>query len=277
MNLKETCLAALKRGEWTFNILGPRFRSALIQRIQGDSALVGELSMMELTLWAYRQEPVAIIKPQSALGIIKLGEQTPLVQASLDSLAKTTYERARAATFSELEIDKIRFAIAEIEKYASDTGRELARWITNFLKIDDVPFRSASHPHAFGCVLLSSRIGTMTAIELATSLVHEMGHQDLFLLNIIDRLIQQNADYKLAHAPFQGTSRPPIGRLHSYFALYRMIQFQDSIGLDTEKYRRLFAETKDSFMKDELTDYGFQIAEAAFDFITGSSLRERYG
>jgi hypothetical protein len=104
-----------------------------------------------------------------------------------------------------------------------------------------------------------------------------MCHQDLFLLNIIDRLIQQNADYKLAHAPFQGTSRPPIGRLHSYFALYRMIQFQDSIGLDTEKYRRLFAETKDSFMKDELTDYGFQIAEAAFDFITGSSLRERYG
>lgn len=278
MNLKENCLEILKKGSWTFDVLGPLFRSALIKRVQGQnpSLSLQDRSMMELTLLAYRRthssaEPIRftdlIIDPtlQSAAG-----------KATLLDLAESTVDGGSTATFTTHEQARIHTAIKEVAKYAPDTAQEFRRWITHFLKLDGVPFRSASHPHAFGCIFLSSRITAMNASELATSLVHEMGHQDLFLLNIIDRLIQEQADYKMAHAPFQGVLRPPIGRLHSYFALYRMIQFERLAGSDTQKHCRLFCETRESFAREELTDYGFQIVEAAATFIgSHSSLREQ--
>ncbi|MGE0527332.1 MAG: HEXXH motif-containing putative peptide modification protein [Bdellovibrionales bacterium] len=269
MSLKETCIVALKQGAWTFSVLGPQFRSALIKRVQGGNPAlsVHDRSLMELTLLGYRGNIPTGDRVQSTKRMIDPAVQSKPVQISLQLLAEATVDGSEVSAFTPLEEERIRSASEQIARLAPAMAKEYHQWITHFLKLEGVPFRSASHPHAFGCIFLSSRIAAMTPVELATSLVHEMGHQDLFLLNIIDRLIQKEADYKLAHAPFQGTCRPPIGRLHSYFALYRMIQFQHQAGLDTRNYRRLFSETKGSFAEDELTEYGFQIVEAAFDFV----------
>lgn len=272
MSLKETCLAALKEGSWTFDVLGPVFRSALIKRVHGENSTLSLQNhpMMELTLSAYRRaspaEPI-----QAVAKIIDPAAQSKPIRATLQDLAEATVDGGVTATFTSDEKNRINNAIEMIGRYAPKSAQEFQRWITHFLKLDGVPFRSASHPHAFGCIFLSSRIASMNPSELATSLVHEMGHQDLFLLNIIDRLIQEEADYKMAHAPFQGILRPPIGRLHSYFALFRMIQFERLAGLDTQKHSRLFFETKKSFSRNELTAYGFQIVEAAGTFVEGCS------
>lgn len=272
MSLKETCLAALKEGSWTFDVLGPVFRSALIKRVHGENPALSlhNHSMMELTLSAYRRASPA--EPlQAEAKIIDPAAQSKPIRATLQDLAEATVDGGVTATFTSDEKNRINNAIEMIGRYAPKSAQEFQRWITHFLKLDGVPFRSASHPHAFGCIFLSSRIASMNPSELATSLVHEMGHQDLFLLNIIDRLILEEADYKMAHAPFQGILRPPIGRLHSYFALFRMIQFERLAGLDTQKHSRLFFETKKSFSRNELTAYGFQIVEAAAAFVEGCS------
>lgn len=273
MSLKENCLAALKEGSWTFDVLGPIFRSALTKRVQGQdpSLSLQDCPMVKLTLLAYRRTLSGMEPIQSADMVIDPALQPEAARAALQDLAESTIDGGFISTFTADERAHIRAAIEEINRHAPETAQEFRRWITHFLKLDGVPFRSASHPHAFGCIFLSSRIASMSPAELATSMVHEMGHQDLFLLNIIDRLIREEADYKMAHAPFQGVLRPPIGRLHSYFALFRMIQFERLAGLETRKHSRLFYETKESFTQDELTEYGFQIVEAAAAFIEEQS------
>lgn len=275
MNLKELCIVELKKGSWTFDVLGPRFRSALIKRVQGENPALStsDRSMMDWTLMAYRKLPPTEDKCLASTALtIDPNIQSLNLQSALKHLAEATIDNGFVAAFTKLERTQIESAILEIELRAPQTAKAFHLWITHFLKMDGVPFRSASHPHAFGCIFLSPRIEKMSSIELATSIVHEMGHQDLFLLNIIDRLIQQEADYRMAHAPFQEKLRPPIGRLHSYFALYRMIQFQNQAGLDPQRYLQLFNETRASFAQDELTEYGFQIIEAAAQFIHASSM-----
>ncbi|MBX3032892.1 MAG: hypothetical protein KF865_03135 [Bdellovibrionaceae bacterium] len=274
MNLKELCIVELKKGSWTFDVLGPRFQTALIKRVQGENPALSTFnrSMMEWTLMAYRKlAPTEDRLLSSFISTIDPNIQSMNFQAALTQLAEATIDNGFVTAFTGLERTQLESAVQDIGRHAPDTAKSFRRWITHFLKMDGVPFRSASHPHAFGCIFLSSRIEKMSSIELATSIVHEMGHQDLFLLNIIDRLIQQDADYKMAHAPFQEKLRPPIGRLHSYFALYRMIQFQNQVGLDPRRYLQLFNETKASFAQDELTEYGFQIVEGAAQFIHASS------
>lgn len=273
MNLRDASLSAIEKGEWTFDVLAPQFEAALIKRVQGrNPSLSNEMrSLMEWTLLAYQTpSPDAQDRIMSEDLFIDPARQPETIQRALSKLAESTIDGAQVSTFTEGEKKRIRRAIQLIQLSSPQTWRAFERWITHFLKFENVPFRSASHPHAFGCIFLNPRLELMSDLELSTSIVHEMGHQDLFLLNIIDRLIQVPADYKLAHAPFQERMRPPIGRLHSYFALFRMIQFQDQNALDSNHYRNLFEQTRTTFADDELTPFGFQIVEAVAQYLIHS-------
>ncbi len=98
--------------------------------------------------------------------------------------------------------------------------------------------------------------------NLAVSIVHEMAHQELFLINVLDRLVEESADFSLVHAPFQGIVRPPIGRLHSLYALFRMVEFEKQSGLPNERHQQLIFDTIDSFQDFELTDFARQLVRA---------------
>lgn len=270
MNLKQQSLVLIENGEWTFELLGLPVVKALKARVCGlrTDLMNARLSPMEWALLSY-QKPTPCFKSISVKQnkVICPTSQSKHSIESLGSLAQTVFDCGTIGNFSQTEELYIREAIKTIGHYAPMMCHALSNWITHFLKLDNVPFRSGSHPHAFGCIMLSSRIGTMTTSDLATSIIHEMGHQDLFLLNTIDRLIVKDADYYLAHAPFQGKLRPPIGRLHSYFALFRMVQFQVMLGNQPEHYIRLFNETLSSFAKNELTEFGHQLVSAARGYV----------
>lgn len=98
--------------------------------------------------------------------------------------------------------------------------------------------------------------------NLAVSIVHEMAHQELFLFNLLDRLVRTEADFNLVHAPFQGVVRPPIGRLHSLYALFRMVEFEKQAGLPHERHQQLVFDTIDSFKKFELTDFAKRLVQS---------------
>lgn len=115
----------------------------------------------------------------------------------------------------------------------------LSELVAAFVRVKSVNFRSASHPQIFGLILIGDGVHELTAKQLAVSVVHELAHQELFLINLLDRLVNQPFDYNEIHAPFQGTKRPPIGRLHSMWALYRMVQFQKIQNETDQKYQEL--------------------------------------
>jgi hypothetical protein len=75
--------------------------------------------------------------------------------------------------------------------------------------------------------------------------------------------VNQPFDYNEVHAPFQGVKRPPIGRLHSMWALYRMVQFQNTYAEVDQKYRELLLKNVEAFEDQELTPFGKKLVEIA--------------
>jgi HEXXH motif-containing protein len=123
--------------------------------------------------------------------------------------------------------------------------------------VDGVAFRSASHPHGFGVIFLSAERCRSAPAEIALSLVHELAHQELFLVNLIDRLVREGSDHSLLHAPYQGKERPPIGRLHSAHALWRMTRFCRALGWGerAERYGGYLRSNLVAFRDGELTEF----------------------
>ena len=150
-----------------------------------------------------------------------------------------------------------------IRRNDADISALLNDLVAAFVRVRSVNFRSASHPQIFGLILIGDGALELTAKQLAVSIVHELAHQELFLINLLDRLVNQPFDYNEVHAPFQGTKRPPIGRLHSMWALYRMVQFQKIQNETDQKYQELLLKNVEAFEDQELTPCGKKLVEIA--------------
>lgn len=87
-------------------------------------------------------------------------------------------------------------------------------------------FLSTSNPKILGTIFLNEQIFEKPE-ELDLTIVHELAHQELFLLNMVDLLIDKEMINNLSHARFQGYKRPPIGRFHSLHSIYRMTKYSE--------------------------------------------------
>ena len=274
MSLKELALKTIEAGAWTFDELAPRFRSALTGRIlsaqEGQVESLESRSLMEITIRAY--EP----RVKSSWQGFSENQKFLKPAESTDDLAIQTLIAEKVSTggtpasFSPEEIRLISDAESFLRAFAPTASQLMERWVPSYMKLADVPFRSGSHPHAFGCIFFGERIAEFSAANVATSIVHEMAHQELFLFNLLDRLVESDADFKLAHAPFQGTKRPTIGRLHSFYALFRMVEFERSAGLPSAHHAELLLATAETFEPNDLTEYGHRLANAVVNRIRAS-------
>lgn len=254
MSLKEKSLILVERGEWVFDLIGPLFREGLINRL-GASVRGLKLPMMELSLHAYG---VSGVEPHSLKRTGRFLEEEVFLDRdseTLQRLAIGVYTSARPIPFSQERKSVITTAERFIASKSMATGELLERWISTYLLLGDVYFRSGSSPHAFGCIFLGEKMDSLAFENLAVSIVHEMAHQELFLFNLIDRLVNAEADFNLVHAPFQGIKRPPIGRLHSLYALFRMVEFEKLADIPHERHQQLLLDTIHSFEEFELTDF----------------------
>lgn len=150
-------------------------------------------------------------------------------------------------------------------------NKQIYSFILEFLEfiiiLKNVPFRGASHPHFMGSIFLNSN-SFYDSTELYNSLIHELAHQELFLINFIDRLVNKEFDYNLIHAPYQGMLRPPIGRLHSLHALYRMIQFNKMTphpSKNQELFISKFKENLKSFNISEMTEFACYLLSEVYE------------
>ncbi|OYZ20325.1 MAG: hypothetical protein B7Y39_10910 [Bdellovibrio sp. 28-41-41] len=189
-------------------------------------------------------------------GVADLTTSVDAVNA-VNSIFKQDVENGELSVgFDSIESEKINSALSLIKKTNETISRLLTSNISLFLKADRVHFRSASHPHLMGAIILGKKAFDQTLEGLATSIVHELAHQELYLLNLLDRLVIKEFDFNQIHAPFQGRKRPPIGRLHSMWALYRMVRFQNDLNNSNERFRNLLIENCEAFNSNELTDFG---------------------
>lgn len=220
MSLSQRVLSELENGEWCIQSIAPSFRRRLEAGLQLDPS-TKSLSAMCMGYYG-KIHPNHILIPH-------LSETVEPMQLSADAkaLIEATfvkeYERSRVCEFEVETREKLEQAFKIIESANRNLSSLRKSTITGFLRVSGVNFRSASHPHIFGLILLGDGVREQTAQDLAVSVVHEMAHQELFLVNLLDRLVNEPWDYNQVHAPFQGMKRPPIGRLHSMWALYRMV------------------------------------------------------
>lgn len=265
----DSVLDRLKVG-FIFNMIGPQFRVGLLKRLEirnkeffqdsKDKLLVSPL--LALTMAAYR-EPVE----PSLLNVG--GPENFIVQAIRESenqvwnsILKAIDVEATYLVPNKVEVKRLNEAIRIIQSTAPVAFESFEAWITHVCGIRSEKFRSVSHPHFFGCIFVAPN---RDPADLAISIIHELAHQEFFLINVVDRLVNIGFDYHEIHAPFQGRKRPPIGRFHAAHALYRMVQFESALGhSNTEKHIDLLKKTIDTFERGELTSFSWRLVNEVY-------------
>ncbi len=252
MSLSERVLLELGNGEWCIQSIAPSFQRRLEAGLQIDPS-TKSLSAMCMGYYG-KIHPSHILIPHLSEAI-----EPRQLSAEAKALIEATFvNEYQGSSVCEFEVEtrkKLEQAFEIIETANRNLSLLRKSNITGFLRVSGVNFRSASHPHIFGLILIGDGVREQRAQDLAVSVVHEMAHQELFLVNLLDRLVNEPWDYNQVHAPFQGMKRPPIGRLHSMWALYRMVQFQRSIGDINQKHQILLQQNIEAFEDPELTSF----------------------
>ena len=253
--MKENILDNLKSARWSFHNLLPLYNAAINQRCVKQNldikkplfarSLATFTATTEACHYSYKLEQNTLKAPE---GLFE------------DFLAKNNIP-GLPIDFDSNEIQLLTDALGLMEDKSKNSYYAWEYAIEGTLRISGGDFYGASHPHVASLILLGDKFFKGSRFDQALSLVHEMGHQELFLINTLDRLVQTGSEYSMLHAPFQGKERPPIARLHSLFALFRMVQFERENGLNTSTNLDLLVANLSSFKENELTDFGSKVVE----------------
>jgi hypothetical protein len=146
----------------------------------------------------------------------------------------------------------------------------LTGWMQRILLVEGAVL-SGSSPRFFGCILMPTEHFQRSPIKFASELVHEMAHQELFVLNAYDRLVQPAADDVWRFSIFAGVRRPTMGRLHAAHAIFRMLQIARATHQRLRLMRGQLWTTTRSFREGELTP----LAQAIVDDVYREAYRLR--
>lgn len=274
--LLEDTLCALKSSRWAFEALLPRLRSALSERAEVSDMACRSTFGLCLEAFADRRLSSAERdydshgdRPLVIGGDRLTDDQHRLWKHVLRTLAPQ--DRKAHVTTDERLIQRLRRAIDWLADKDAISYDALRRHVDYVCCIGGVDFTSSSHPQCFGVLFVNPK-PTLTTDELAVILVHEMAHQELFLVNTQDRLVRPESDEEMVHAPLQGRPRPTIGRLHAAHALWRMLDAE--LRMDHHHVpglRRDLSETLATFARTGLTGFGSRlIAEVHAAALEGS-------
>jgi hypothetical protein len=266
-NSKKYLLDSLKNKNWVGSNLNEIVIPNIIERIKSNHNLAPNKYSTHSSLYsaAYGQNNnfhFPVKKTISNFDIIDDSFTTDLDLKSLFSRSLNNFPNCKLDILNNNKSDLLQSALKIIEQTAPSTYNELINLIDTFVVLDTDGFRSASHPHFIGALFIKIQNSPML---LATSIIHELAHQELFLINFIDRLVNVKFDYNEIHSPFQNRPRPPIGRLHSAHAIFRMLQFDIQADLNNQqKYKDLLENTILTFNEDELTSFSWSLIHEVY-------------
>jgi HEXXH motif-containing protein len=146
-------------------------------------------------------------------------------------------------------------ALAVLKEGAPHTHAAITAWIPRILVVQGGP-QSGSSPRFFGCILMPTNAFEIAPGLLAADLVHEMAHQELFVLNAYDRLVSPHADETWRFSIFAGIPRPTMGRFHAAHALFRLVQLSRQTGTGAFVRRGKLWRMRRSFRPGDLTPLG---------------------
>ncbi len=250
-------LERINNRSWIFDEIQPLYHSALQNRCGVVEST--NKSTLQLALLAYSNIE---LKSSAQSELMFLDKSDFEMESNFETLASKVFEAGYARCFSSYEKKLISETFVFLEQKNFETYSIFKNVFHAFFRIEGGNFCGASHPHAFGTYFAGDLFFSLDIEERAMSLVHELAHQEFFLVQLIDRLVQEGADYNLAYAPLQGKPRPTIGRLHSLAALARMIDFSRIIDCDKNALEQKLDENVRSFSLTELTTFGHKIVKA---------------
>lgn len=259
MSFSERVLNELESGSWTLQSIAPSFRRRLAATSKMNPF---SKSITEYCMSFYGETSVDQISCPFECQPIDPRNLSKKATFLIENVI-AEYGGSRIICFETAVEENLREALKLIENSNINLASLTKEILSGFIRIENVNFRSASHPHVFGLILIGDGVKQQNSSQMAVSIVHELAHQELFLVNLLDRLVNQPFDYHEVHAPFQGVKRPPIGRLHSLWALYRMVQFQNEIGEVNQKYKSLLKQNLEAFEEQELTNFAKKLVEIA--------------
>lgn len=269
-------LHTLQQGHWVFEDLGPAFRKALIDRIFQRSLPANGIIRESLETWPLYCLACVAYDVIQTVPVSEEARSDPFV--GLETVSQQTFwpkaanymdSRARVRAVRDPERHQLSTALERLKATRPESHRVFSHWVEKVCMLEGRVLYGASHPHLFGVLFFDEQLFEEVPEDVPVSLVHELGHQELFLLNVYDRLVSEGADAQLAWAPFQQTERPPIGRLHSAHALFRMIQQQDAGGRSSRANRLLLRETIATFQPGELTPFASALMKQVYEPTTG--------
>lgn len=260
--ISSTLQKYVESGHW---VAGELAGHLLKQLSKNQPSLHREPGLTSRCISHYRRLKLDDIKLQSdSKGLSDLEISVGAEKAVNDIFNRELENASLAQGFTVEESKKLTSALELIRSLDPQVFSILSKVVGLFIKAENVQFRSASHPHLMGTIILSEKAFKQDTNGLAVSVVHELAHQELYFLNLMDRLVVKAFDYNQIHAPFQDRKRPPIGRLHSMWALYRMVQFERKIGVPVQKHEDLLRRNCIAFELPELTEFGkFLVAVTA--------------
>jgi hypothetical protein len=220
---------ALVRGEWIFAFIFPEFRASLIESLLQKSGNRQQLQRVPTCFLAsalYRKE--APLREEvggkllSSVGVEIVDRDVRWERKFWEVAVEELVGKEASLRFvGDKESKRIEEAVAHVIR--SFPASEAFQFIRQIVIYGGAKWIAASHPHYAGSLFIHE--DEIREESLAESIVHELAHQELFCLNLIDRLVLPAADYEYVYAPFQKRERPTIGRLHAAHSLYRSGQF----------------------------------------------------
>ncbi len=264
---KEFILTSILKGSWFANELAPRYKDRLSGAVVGQNSAI-DLTSLALIYYGHVHNPREIdgLSEQRFFNPNQASRESVSLLSRLEKMVFSDKEGA-LVEFSEEESGKLTAAGDQLLKCWPDIARSFPL-LSIFVRVTNAPVLGASFPHSFGAVFYGDNLSRISVDELSVSLAHELAHHELFLINLYDRLVVPEYDHNLKYAPLQKKERPPIGRLHAFYALFRMIQARKKLGLSIRNEMDLLDEAQNSLDEKEFTEYASQIKNSVMEAVT---------
>lgn len=252
-------VAQISKGEWIFDLLTPTVSEELSKSLSQSFANKN----VSCQFYKYYLD----IDLQSVNKKLLFLESSILGQRELKIIGELLVKNGKLTDFNIEEKMYINNLFESFNIFDPGLYLEISKIFRFAARITSSTFSGASNPKAFGTVFIGDNFSKLEIKFQQMSLVHELAHQELFLIQLIDRLVISEKDAHYIMSPYQGRPRPPIGRIHSLWALFRMCQFANRLGIDDSFYRKTICETKATLLQADLTQFGNVIITTVFDFL----------
>lgn len=259
----------MRTQRWSFESLHQDFTDALLNK--ADQSLI-DLSITGLAIHYFFKDltlPMTALWRSQDLTILNAENMSDVDvetwQLLINKLAYKGEQQGALHAFDDNSItERLHIACEKIKRHWPAAYQNFRKSVPYICPIKNTTFCSTSTPKHFGVLFINSdQIDDDEELEI--TLIHEMAHQELFLINTRDPLINPRYKHHMLHAKFQGYNRPPIGRLHSTHALFRMLQYARII---RSKYQdaivRDFSEAMNTLLHEELSDFGQQLYDEVY-------------